>query len=376
MINVLLVAPLSSDRFRGGIFRISDFLLEKKEAIQNDLGINFVPFDSSPTTRGNAGMGKLTLKNLKNSFIVLQNLLKASKKKSGIEIIHFNTSVKLALLKDAMVCYVVKLLRKRKIIIHIHAADFNEVFHPNTFLRKATLFFLKRGSHQIITLSTTLIDEMTATGFPKSKLTPIYNFSTIEEKISKKEQSDSRKREEIKLLFVGSIDPRKGFDNLITALRKMETVPFVLNVCGTFKEDDFEKRIMDQITGTHLEQKVNFNGYTTGDDLIEQYKNGDVIVLPSIYEGMPLIILEALNFHCSFVISAVGAIPEIINAPENGFLVQPNRIDDIVNSIETLHKDRNLLEQQKDTNLKKSEEFSYMSYLEQSKKVYLNKLNG
>jgi glycosyltransferase involved in cell wall biosynthesis len=80
------------------------------------------------------------------------------------------------------------------------------------------------------------------------------------------------------------------------------------------------------------------------DDTERFYSAFDVFLLPSLIEGMPLTILEAMTAGVPVVASRVGAIPELINNDKNGFLVNnPKNVRMFVDALSRVFKSNNSL---------------------------------
>jgi glycosyltransferase involved in cell wall biosynthesis len=66
----------------------------------------------------------------------------------------------------------------------------------------------------------------------------------------------------------------------------------------------------------------------------------DLYALPSVSEGLPLILLEAMAAGCPIVASRVGGVPEAVRHGKNGLLVQPRRSDELADALILLLTDR------------------------------------
>jgi glycosyltransferase involved in cell wall biosynthesis len=62
----------------------------------------------------------------------------------------------------------------------------------------------------------------------------------------------------------------------------------------------------------------------------------DVYLMSSIFEGLPVALLEAMSMECAVVSTAVGGIPEVIRSGENGVLVEPKRPDLLAAAVSAL----------------------------------------
>lgn len=82
----------------------------------------------------------------------------------------------------------------------------------------------------------------------------------------------------------------------------------------------------------------------------------DVLVLPSRLDGRPVVVLEALALGVPVIASAVGGLPELVHDGLNGFLCQPQMIEDFVDRLERLALDRELLGRMKRTARRSAEQ--------------------
>ena len=91
------------------------------------------------------------------------------------------------------------------------------------------------------------------------------------------------------------------------------------------------------------EDNYNFIGYVKEtSEMIEHYRNADVYLAPTLYENLPIRILEAMGCGTPVIASTVSAIPEIINNGENGLLINPGSTEELTDSILNLLGDRSL----------------------------------
>jgi len=123
----------------------------------------------------------------------------------------------------------------------------------------------------------------------------------------------------MKLLSIGRLEPQKGHDVLIEALSRVHDVPWDLTIVGTGEQLD---DLSDRVTLHHLNDRVHFVGTTTNiPTLIEQH---DVVMMPSRWEGIGLVVIEGMAAGRLVIASNVGGIPELITHGKTGLLVQPD----------------------------------------------------
>ncbi len=83
-----------------------------------------------------------------------------------------------------------------------------------------------------------------------------------------------------------------------------------------------------------LKEKVKFLGLCP--DIPELLRKLDIIVIPSLREGLPNVLLESLAAGKPVVASCVGGIPEVIKHRENGLLVKPGNVEELVQGVSFL----------------------------------------
>ena len=81
-----------------------------------------------------------------------------------------------------------------------------------------------------------------------------------------------------------------------------------------------------------------FTFYDASENIIKEYTNADVFCLPSLYEGFPNVICEAMSCGLPILCSNVCDNPNIVKEDLNGILFNPLSVDDIVASILKFHE--------------------------------------
>lgn len=146
----------------------------------------------------------------------------------------------------------------------------------------------------------------------------------------------------IKILFIGRLIPRKGFDRVVRALpkvRELVNVPFEVEVVGTGKYREELDVLGEQLGVSDL---IRYVGMVPYDQLEKSYQYADIFVLTSLSEGMPSVILEAMGCGLPVLASNVGGNNEIVHEGENGFLITGDDIDDLAVKLARLVNDAQL----------------------------------
>ena len=112
------------------------------------------------------------------------------------------------------------------------------------------------------------------------------------------------------ILFLGRLVPEKGIHYLIKAYKKLQTDKKLVIVGGTSDTNDYVKKLY-AMAGD--DPSIIFTGFQQGLVMEELYSNAYLYVLPSDLEGMPLTLLEAMNYGCCCVTSDIGECADVMD---------------------------------------------------------------
>ncbi len=128
------------------------------------------------------------------------------------------------------------------------------------------------------------------------------------------------------VVAAGRLSPEKGFGDLVeaaaTAIRREPRLGFVLFGDGPLRRD-----LSARIDQLGLTNRVVLAGFR--EDVTKYLPHADVVALPSLTEGLPVILLEALAAGVPVVATTVGGIPEVVEEGVSGMLVpagEPERL--------------------------------------------------
>jgi glycosyltransferase involved in cell wall biosynthesis len=143
------------------------------------------------------------------------------------------------------------------------------------------------------------------------------------------------------ILFLGKLVEQKGFLDLLQAMPGvLREVPDAhLLILGEGQE---QSRGLELVKGHGYQDSVTFAGRLCCDDLVAAYNTAQVVTLPSLSEGMPLVILEAAASGKPVVASSVSGIPEFVEDGRTGFLVPPSDPSALAGSLATIINDDTL----------------------------------
>jgi glycosyltransferase involved in cell wall biosynthesis len=123
-------------------------------------------------------------------------------------------------------------------------------------------------------------------------------------------------------IFVARLDPLKGLEALIRGLAQLrdESAPVMVLIAGDGPERDTVERLACELKlGADRLRLLGFRN-----DVPDLLGAADFYVLPSLTEGLPLSLLEAMAHRLPVVATPVGGIPEVVRDGEDGLLVPTN----------------------------------------------------
>lgn len=170
----------------------------------------------------------------------------------------------------------------------------------------------------------------------RDKLTMIPNFVDTNKFVGSNRIIDNKKT--IEVLSIGRIDRCKNIIRLLEAiaimknryLTKKQNLKFTW--IGYKQDEQYYEEIMSVVSKLGIRDYITFADET---DKIEKiYCNYDVLCLPSLYEGYPNVVIEAMSSGLPILCSRVCENPSIVEEGVNGFLFDPYNIDEMVLAFE------------------------------------------
>lgn len=172
------------------------------------------------------------------------------------------------------------------------------------------------------------------------------------------------------LLFVGTIEPRKNLRNLMKAYLQLpklisESYPLVI-VGGNGWGASEELKLMQQ----QRPQSIKFSGYVTDEELTTLYKDASLFIMPSLYEGFGLSLVEAMYYGLPVITSSCSSMSEVVGTA--AITVDPHDVDSISNAIQNVLTDGVLQESLKVKSKARANELLSMRSVDELVQIFEN----
>lgn len=139
------------------------------------------------------------------------------------------------------------------------------------------------------------------------------------------------KKTMFKLSVVGRLEWVKGYHYLFRALEQARIKKWQLEIYGKGTEEQTLKKLAKELG---IDQSIHFKGWIEKESLLKKLKESEVLVLPSISESFPLVVLEAGQSGLTVIASEVGDVKELIPTIDQGWLVPSKNVSALANALE------------------------------------------
>lgn len=171
-----------------------------------------------------------------------------------------------------------------------------------------------------------------------------------------------------KLLFVHWLSKRKGADMIVPIIKQLKQNLKIL-VVG---EGPYKEKLEREIQENKLGKKIELIGPVPNKELVNYYAKADLFIMPSMEEGFPRVLLEAMAMGIPYVASDVGAVKELSSEIAQRFLVRPGDTEKFVHKLEILLTDQEIYNNFKKEILEKVKDYS----LEKIAEKFINMLSN
>ena len=279
----------------------------------------------------------IPIKGLKNLSFMISSFLK-TKFNKDYDIVHAHNISSALAIKNI----------KGKKILSIHGVFSNQIndLHGKTLAnisRKYEKNALK-WADAITVISKEAFDYYTNLGYNVFQVPNAIDISSLETNVDKRYSKQ--------VIFAGRLSHEKGIDSLISISQKL-TDDIHLIILGAGPE---EEKIKDLVKN---HKNIHFFGYQNKNQTISLIRGSDILIHPSLHEGISSTILESMACKTAIIASDVGGNRELIENNQNGIIIESHNIDSFVEQIINLFDNEQLRQLLVDNALKTIEKYNW-----------------
>lgn len=252
---------------------------------------------------------------------------------------------------------------------HIHDLD-------RRWVTRRTLRVLNRSRTLAVPVSEVVADYARDAGVEPRRIRTVYNGIHLADFAR-----DARARvraalgigdDEIALVLLGRLEPRKGQDFLVRALaheslRALPVRAFLIGAAAV-GYDDYERSLRTMIEELGLADRVTLVGFR--EDAPRLLAGFDIAVLPLRREAFGRVVVESMNAGLPVVGYAEGALPELVREDKEGYLVANGDMDAFVDRVRRLARDPALRHRLGANARARAQEFSHRRFVAEMSDVY------
>lgn len=288
--------------------------------------------------------GKFALHKVTHLFVVIWNIWVA-RLKYGTDNMYYplSSAPKVAVLRDAIILCFTRFLFK-KVVYHFHAAGISEELPKYNWLLRKVIYAIESRPDMTITSS----EYNPKDGeYLKSKDVRIMPLG-IPDDNRMEVRTEFGKKPYLTLMHMGLLNGSKGEGYVLEAVKELNErgcdVRFILT--GQFESEEYKNDFYGRVKKYNLTEKFDYRGVVTGEEKRKAFLDSDVFCFPSYFhsESFGVVLLEGMMYQMPVVASRRRGLISVVDEGKNGYLVDVHNSTQIADAVETLYKDRKLLE--------------------------------
>jgi colanic acid/amylovoran biosynthesis glycosyltransferase len=145
----------------------------------------------------------------------------------------------------------------------------------------------------------------------------------------------------VTVLCVGRLVPEKGQSLLLEALDLLSSEA-ARKVRLVIAGDGPDRDKLHRLAESGASSEIVFTGAVNQTQLLSLYNDADIFCLPSLAEGLPVVLMEAMAMELPVVSTRIAGIPELVSDRQCGLLVTAGRVDQLAGALQELLEDKDL----------------------------------
>ena len=141
-------------------------------------------------------------------------------------------------------------------------------------------------------------------------------------------------KDKFNILFIGSVTDRKKPHMIIEAIQRINDKSYNLSIVGPAPNEKYFKELKDLIDKSDLQNQVSLIGPVDRESVKDYYSTSNLMILPSISEGLARVIFESQVAMCPVLVTDAPGMSDIVIDGQTGYVFESNNLDSLSLRIE------------------------------------------
>ncbi|HXQ33713.1 MAG TPA: glycosyltransferase family 4 protein [Anaerolineales bacterium] len=171
------------------------------------------------------------------------------------------------------------------------------------------------------------------------------------------------------IVFAGRFMPQKAPLQVVQTLKEMMDLPWK---CVMIGDGPLLPTVRRLIAESNLEDRFILTGWITPEEVMKWFDKSDILFMPSLSEGLPVVGVQALAKGLAIIASHVGGFVDLVDEGQNGYLIE--RMEKAATfsvKLRNLIEDPNLLLLLRNASLEKAKSFEISRIVDQYENIFL-----
>jgi glycosyltransferase involved in cell wall biosynthesis len=176
-----------------------------------------------------------------------------------------------------------------------------------------------------------------------------------------------------RLVFAGRFMPQKNPLAIVEALSQLQDLDWHCDLLG---DGPLLDEVKSEIEKTGMSGRFTLHGWVTPETVLAQFAQSDILFMPSLSEGLPVVGVQALASGLALVVSDIGGFLDLVDDGKNGCLLDAHDIPAFANALRRLISEPDTLRRYREASLEKSRQFDIEKIVDQYQSVLQDALRG
>ncbi len=136
-------------------------------------------------------------------------------------------------------------------------------------------------------------------------------------------------KDKFNILFIGSVTDRKKPHMIIEAIQRINDKSYHLSIVGPAPNEKYFKELKDLIDKSDLQNQVSLIGPVDRESVKDYYSTSNLMILPSISEGLARVIFESQVAMCPVLVTDAPGMSDIVIDGQTGYVFESNNLDSL-----------------------------------------------